>query len=95
MRAMKQRVLILSAIIGMADFYRWAHDYGNNLNPKAAISIPGMSYEPPIIGYKTLLNFVAYSGPDYGGWIFILVGVTAVSLLVWEKFRTRSPSSKK
>ena len=51
---------------------------------KAAISVPGMSYEPPLIGYKNLLNFVAYSGPDYGGWVFIGVGVVAVVLSGWE-----------
>jgi len=30
-----------------------------------------MSYQPPLIGYKQLLNFLAYSGPDTGSWILI------------------------
>src|SRR5690606_31707096 len=70
--------------LGLFDFYRWGYDYGHNLDPKAAISVPGMSYQPPIIGYKSLLNFVAYSGPDSGGWVLILAGAIAAALLVGE-----------
>lgn len=88
-------ILCLVGMIGMIDYYCWGYDYGHNLNPKAAISVPGMSYSPPIIGYKSLLNFVAYAGPDYGGWIFIVVGVVTVSLTAWELWRTRSKPSKK
>ncbi|MBM3854421.1 MAG: hypothetical protein FJ399_14930 [Verrucomicrobia bacterium] len=77
--------LFAGGVLGMADFYRWGYDYGHNLNPKAAINVPGMSYQPPLIGYKNLLNFVAYSGPDWSGWIFILVGLVAVALVVWER----------
>ena len=74
---------------GLWDFYRWGHEYGHNLDPKAAISVPGMTYDPPIIGYKNLLNFTAYSGPDKGGWILIVAGGIAVALLAWEMWRTR------
>jgi copper chaperone NosL len=63
------------AIISMVDFYRWEYDYGHNLDPNAAIQVPGMSYQPPLIGYKQLLNFGAYSIPDIGGWLFIAAGV--------------------
>jgi len=77
-------LLCLGGALGMLDFYLWGYDYGHNLDPKAAISVPGMSYEPPLIGYKSLLNFVAYSGPDLGGWVFIGTGVVAVTLAVWE-----------
>jgi len=66
---------ILFGVLAMADFWRWEYNYGHELNPDAAIKVPGMSYQPPLIGYKQLLNFGAYSIPDIGGWIFILVGV--------------------
>jgi copper chaperone NosL len=33
-----------------------------------------MAYQPPLIGFKQLLNFGAYSIPDIGGWIFLGVG---------------------
>lgn len=86
--------LVLAAVAGMGDYWRWSHDYGTNLSPKAAISIPGMSYSPPIIGYKSILNFVAYSGPDLGGWIFIVVGVVAVALLGTEIWLDRRSLKK-
>jgi copper chaperone NosL len=63
------------AIISMVDFYRWEYNYGHNLDPEAAIQVPGMSYQPPLIGYKQLLNFGAYSVPDTGGWLFIGAGL--------------------
>ena len=62
-------------VLAMYDFWRWEYNYGHNLNPDAAIIVPGMAYQPPLIGYKQLLNFGAYSMPDIGGWIFIGVGV--------------------
>lgn len=77
-------VLFLGAGLGLYDFWRWGYDYGHNLDPKAAISVPGMSYDPPIIGYKSLLNFVAYSGPDKGGWVLVLSGAVSTALLLWE-----------
>lgn len=82
-------VLFVAAALGLYDFWRWGHDYGHNLDPKAAISVPGMTYDPPVIGYKSLLNFVAYSGPDKGGWVLISAGAAATALLVWETLRTR------
>ncbi len=82
-------ILCLCGVLAMLDFHLWGYDYGHNLNPKAAISVPGLSYEPPLIGYKNLLNFVAYSGPDHGGWVLIIVGVIAVVLAVWEKWFVR------
>jgi len=63
------------AIISMVDFYRWEYNYGHNLDPNAAIQVPGMFYQPPLIGYKQLLNFGAYSIPDIGGWLFVGAGV--------------------
>jgi copper chaperone NosL len=61
-------------ILAMVDFYRWEYNYGHNLDPTAPIQVPGMAYQPPLIGFKQLLNFGAYSYPDIGGWIFLTVG---------------------
>ena len=68
-------LFMLVAIISMVDFYRWEYDYGHKLDPEAPIQVPGMSYQPPLIGYKQLLNFGAYSIPDVGGWLFVGAGV--------------------
>lgn len=76
--------LVLTVIAGLTalgDFYKWGYDYGHNLDPKAPIQIPGLYYQPPVLGHKTLLNFDAYSYPDTGGWI--VVAVASVFFFVW------------
>ncbi len=75
-------LFVCFGIIAMIDFWRWDYNYGHNLNPDAAIIVPGMAYQPPLIGYKQLLNFGAYSIPDIGGWLFIGVGVILLVLVV-------------
>ncbi len=75
---------VVFGIIAMADFYRWNYNYGHDLDPNAAIQVPGMAYQPPLIGYKQLLNFGAYSIPDIGGWIFIGVGLLLLSAVIFE-----------
>lgn len=87
-------VLLLAGGLGIYDFYRWGHDYGHNLDPHAAISVPGMTYDPPLIGYKALLNFTAYSGPDKGGYALIGAGFLASALLAWELWRNRSKRNR-
>src|SRR5690242_4675760 len=78
-------VLIVACGIGaLVDFYLWGYDYGHNLDPNAAIVVPGMAYQPPVIGTKQLLNFTAFSGPDVGGWIFVGAGILAIGALVYE-----------
>ncbi len=66
---------LLFGIVAMVDFYRWLYNYGHDLDPNAPIIVPGMAYQPPLIGFKQLLNFGAFSIPDIGGWIFIGVGM--------------------
>ncbi|WP_041779600.1 hypothetical protein [Belliella baltica] len=65
----------------LVDMYLWGYDYGHNLDPTAAIKVPGMAYQPPLLGYKELLNFLAYSGPDTGGWIIAFSGILLVIVL--------------
>lgn len=71
----------VAAVAALADFYMWGYDYGHDLDPTAAIQVPGLSYQPPLIGHKKLLNFDSYSYPDTGGWV--MVAVTAVFFIVW------------
>lgn len=67
---------------GLADFWRWGYDYGHDLDAEhAIIEVPGMSYQPPLIGTKQLLNFRASSWPAMGGvlaGLSFLLGVTAM-----------------
>ena len=75
-------VFAIVAIAGFVDYYLWGYDYGHNLDTAhAIIKIPGMSYQPPLIGAKKLLNFTAISLPGSGGWC--AVGSFVVGSLVW------------
>lgn len=84
--------LLVAAAAGLVDFWYWGYDYGHNLDPSAAIKVPGMSYQPPVIGPKTLLNFRADSWPDLGGLIaFAVVGAAAaVAVVEFRRARRRS-----
>jgi hypothetical protein len=75
-------------LAGLADFWRWSYDYGHNLDPDAIIKVPGMSYQPPIIGTKQLLNFTASSWPALGG---IAAGLAFAlgALALWRAYRVR------
>ncbi|MDP4213707.1 MAG: nitrous oxide reductase accessory protein NosL [Bacteroidota bacterium] len=85
-------LFMLIAFTSMIDFYRWEYNYGHNLDPYAPIQVPGMVYQPPLIGYKQLLNFTAYSVPDSGGWIFIGVGALLTLVLILELRRGKKRS---
>lgn len=89
----KRKILlayIIATIIGgllvLYDLYKWGYDYGHNLDPKAAIQVPGLSYQPPVIGHKRLLNFDAYSFPDIAGWIVMGAGILVILVYVREWF---------
>ena len=77
-------LFLLFGVALMTDFWLWEYDYGHNLNPNAPIIVPGMSYQPPLLGFKQLLNFGAYSYPDVGGWIMFAVGIISLVLSVLE-----------
>lgn len=70
-------------VVGLIDFYRWGYEYGHNLDPNAPIKVPEMSYQPPLLGSKQLLNFTAYSYPAAGGLIafasFLLAAATVTA----------------
>lgn len=88
---------VIGGLLAIYDFYSWGYDYGHNLNPEAPIKVPGLAYQPPVIGHKRLLNFDAYSTPDIGGWIVIAAGVIAFTIwfIAWykeRKFRHTRPS---
>ena len=78
------------SLVGLADFWKWEYDYGHDLDEETAIiKIPGMSYQPPLIGSKQILNFKAHSWPGAGGWIAILSCMLAVGVAGYELRRGR------
>jgi hypothetical protein len=84
---------LVAAGAGMIDFYVWGYQYGRNLDPRAAIKVPGLSYQPPLIGSKKLLNFTAHSWPAPGGWIAIVAGATLVLVAASELRGARRPGA--
>lgn len=82
-------LFMLLGAAGGVDFYLWEYDYGHNLNPEAAIKIPGMSYQPPLIGTKQLANFTAVSLPDTGGMILIASGITSLLIMFYDNRKSK------
>lgn len=84
-------ILLVFTIFGLVDFYLWEYDYGHNLDPTAAIKVEGMTYQPPLIGYKQLLNFLAGSFPDIGGILVGIGGLIAAGVLYIENKKNSLP----
>jgi copper chaperone NosL len=86
--------IILAGLV-LYDFYKWGYHYGHELDPHAPIKVPGMAYQPPVIGHKKMLNFDAYSLPDIGGWIFIGFGaiVFIAGFFEWRANRKKISSA--
>ncbi len=84
-------LLIISGTVGLIDFYRWQQAFGNNLDPNAPIKIEGMTYSPPFIGVKTLLNITATSFPHLGGAAFGMALLLAISA-AYLAFRNKKQS---
>ena len=72
------------AVVGLADFWRWEYDYGHDIDfEHAIIKIPGMTYQPPLLGTKQLLNFTAASWPGLGTLCLgVAFGLGAAALFV-------------
>jgi copper chaperone NosL len=85
----------LLAVAGIYDFYLWEYDYGHTLSPDAPIKIPGTSFQPPLIGSKAILNFVAKSFPDWGGYLAALAIVLAGSAGLIKKSKKHASSRQK
>jgi copper chaperone NosL len=81
-------VLVVAGVVGLWDFWRWEYDYGHNLDlDTAVIIVPGMSYQPPIIGSTQLLNFTATAWPGVGAMLLGAAGFLAA--IAWWSSRPR------
>lgn len=74
---------VIASAAGLVDFWRWEYEYGHNIDfEHAIIKIPGMNYQPPLMGVKQLLNFTAVSWPDAGGWLALVAFALATLAVV-------------
>ncbi|MCK5781414.1 MAG: hypothetical protein KAH10_02415 [Flavobacteriales bacterium] len=80
-------IMSVLGVVGVYDFYTWLYNYGHELNPHAAIKVPGQAYMPPVFGYKKLLNFHVWSYPE--GASFLLAGAVALGVLAWYLSRKK------
>jgi hypothetical protein len=79
---------VVLAVAGLADFWKWEYDYGHNLDTEnAIIKVPGMNYQPPLLGSKQLLNFRATSLPAAGAYVLCLSLGLGVLALVTDRRR--------
>ena len=81
-------VLIILCVIALYDFYLWEYDYGHNLRQNAAIKFTDasgdpMSYQPPLLGAKKILNFRAISMPRSA--TYLMIGGMTLSLIAFWK----------
>ena len=81
-------IMSILGVLGVYDFYLWLYDYGHNLDPTAPIKVPGMTYMPPLLGEKDLLNFYVKSYPRLGT-IFLTISILLSFLSFWirRKFK--------
>ncbi len=82
-------LFIVFGLIGIADFWWWEYKYGHNLDPNAPIRIPGLAYQPPLIGCKTLLNMKACSWPVIGTYIALLSLLMGIIAFIVDKFSSQ------
>lgn len=73
-------ILAVLGSLGIFDFYMWLKKYGSELDPNAILKMTDpetgdlMAYNPPIFGFKQILNFEVYSYPAAGAY-FIFISV--------------------
>jgi copper chaperone NosL len=87
---------LLGAVLvaGLYDYWRWGYDYGHDLDMSVAIiKIPGMTYQPPLIGSKKLLNFRATSWPASGG-VALTLGAMLVAAAMVDGLRRRGKGNR-
>jgi hypothetical protein len=79
--------------IGLWDFYRWEYSYGHDIDLEhAIIKVPGMVYQPPLIGSKQLLNITAESWPAAGSFAIGTAFLLAAAALILSRSTSHGAS---
>jgi hypothetical protein len=67
-------LMTILGVLGMYDFNSWLIEYGTDLDPNAIMKMTKpdgtpLTYEPPLLGSKKILNFTAHSYPRLGAYM--------------------------
>ena len=87
-------VMAILGIAGMYDFNLWLIDYGSDLDPNAIMKMVDASgnpltYEPPLLGHRKILNFDAYSFPQMGAY-FMALGMLLTLIAFFIGVKTKN-----
>lgn len=77
-------IFATAGAVGFFDFFLWGYDYGHNLSPEAPIKVPGLTYQPPLVGHKLILNIHSYSLPDWGSYL-LLAAIAAAAFGIFGR----------
>ncbi len=77
----------LFAVLGMSDFYRWLHKFGNTIDPRAAITMEG--YTPPMLGTSVFMNFYITAWPGWGAYALAGGFILGFAVWAWRWLRSR------
>lgn len=78
-------------VLGMYDFNSWLIEYGTDLDPHAIMKMTNLdgtplTYEPPLLGSKKILNFTAHSYPRIGAYMmFAGMLLTLIAYFIGKK----------
>ncbi|XOV91258.1 MAG: nitrous oxide reductase accessory protein NosL [Bacteroidota bacterium] len=91
-------LMVIFGTVAMYDFYTWEYDYGHDLRENAAIKFMDekgepMTYQPPLIGAKIILNFRAISMPRIGAYL-MAIGLALSVLAFFQAKKELKPSAK-
>lgn len=70
-------LMTILGVLGMYDFNSWLIEYGTDLDPNAIMKMTNpdgtpLTYEPPLLGSKKILNFTAHSYPRLGAYMMFV-----------------------
>ncbi|MBK5193908.1 MAG: hypothetical protein JJE07_11990 [Flavobacteriaceae bacterium] len=84
-------LMTILGVLGMYDFNSWLIEYGTDLDPNAIMKMTNLdgtplTYEPPLLGSKKILNFTAHSYPRLGAYMmFAGMLLTLIAYFVGKK----------
>jgi copper chaperone NosL len=71
-----------------SDYARWLYQYGHDLDPRAAITLP--SFTPPLIGYARLANFKVLSLPGPGTLLLAVAWLLGPLVMYWDHLHAKA-----